>query len=74
MSASVSVDPLAQTPPECRPDFDLLAGDFQMIGGQIVGQQHPVTVINKAASRRQRLQADSIAVGQSGELLVVQNL
>jgi hypothetical protein len=34
----------------------LLRRDFEMVGGEIVGQQHPVAVVDETTGRRQRLQ------------------
>lgn len=54
--------------------LDLFTGDFQMVGSQIIRQQHAVAVEDEAASGRQRLQANPVAIRQGGKLLVIENL
>ncbi len=65
---------LAQ-PLERRRDVrDLLGGQLQLVGRQVFRQHDAVAIEDQPAGRRHRLDADPVAAGQVGEMLVLEHL
>ena len=66
-------------PNTLRAHDDLSAGylfthNLEPIGGQVVGHNHAMSIEDKAAGRRQGLDANAITVGKRRKMLVADDL